>query len=127
MITTDFKHGAEFMYTIKKILVGNKINHAIKITSLKRGGFNAYEGYQFEFNVKISIVDSKKVFKDTKAKSKTIKILTNSTYIEDFENDDLVGSLQEYFEMLYIWLRQTKKKLSETTNFKTIKLKIRGK
>lgn len=23
MITTDFKHGAEFMYTIKKILVEN--------------------------------------------------------------------------------------------------------
>ena len=35
MITTDFKHGAEFMYTIKKILVENKINHAIKITSLR--------------------------------------------------------------------------------------------
>jgi len=102
MITTDFKHGVEFMYTIKKILVENKINHAIKITSLKRGGFNEYEGHQFEFNVKISISDGKKVFRDTKAKSKTIKILTNSTYIEDFENDDLVGSLQEYFEMLYI-------------------------
>lgn len=107
MITTDFRNGTQAIYDLEKMLSDNNVKYTVKITKLWKGAFNNMEGYQFEFNVKISIVDSKKVFKDTKAKSKTIKILTNSTYIdyiEDFQNNenDLKDNLQEYFETLYI-------------------------
>ena len=103
MITTDFKNGTQAIHDLEKMLSDNNIKYDVKITKFWHGAFNSIEGYQFEFNVKISIVDSKKVFRDTKAKSKTIKILTNSTYIEDFQNNenDLKDNLQEYFETLY--------------------------
>ena len=103
MITTDFKYGVQAIHDLEKMLTDNNIKYDVKITKLWHGAFNVMEGYQFEFNVKISIVDSKKVFRDTKAKSKTVKILTNSTYIEDFQNNenDLKDNLQEYFETLY--------------------------
>ena len=103
MITTDFRNGTQAIHDLEKMLYDNNVKYTVKITKLWHGAFNSIEGYQFEFNVKISIVDSKKVFRDTKAKSKTIKILTNSTYIEDFQNNenDLKDNLQEYFETLY--------------------------
>lgn len=104
MITTDFKNGTQAIHDLEKMLSDNNVKYTVKITKLWHGAFNEMEGYQFEFNVKISIVDSKKVFKDTKAKSKTIKILTNSTWLEDFQNNenDLKDNLEEYFETLYI-------------------------
>lgn len=53
----------------------------VKITHFEHFGFNDMEGYQYQINLKIVTVDG--------YRNKLIKVLTNSTYMEDYgENDD---------------------------------------
>ena len=75
-------------------------NVEIKITKILKNDFNDMEGYQFYINVKITLLDEKKVFADTKRKSKMFKIHTNSTYIENFEHE----TETELIETLLGWL-----------------------
>lgn len=103
MKTLDFKNGTEYAYNIVKMLSDNNVSYQIKVTKMEKGAFNSYEGYQFTFNVKITILDDKKVFSDNKGKSKIFAIATNSTYLDEFEHNDLKAEFQEYLEMLYFW------------------------
>ena len=52
----------------------------IKITHFEHCGFNAMEGCQYEINFKIITVP--------KYRNKLIKVITNSTWLEDYGNDD---------------------------------------
>lgn len=52
----------------------------IKITHFERYGFNIMEGYQYNINFKIITVP--------KYRNKLVKIVTNSTYLEDFGDTD---------------------------------------
>lgn len=101
MKTYDFNNGMQSAYNIQKSLKDNNINYDVKITSLKHGDFNSYEGEQFYFNIKITILDNK-VFASNNGKSKIFSIHTNSTYLDDFEHKDLKAELTEYIENLYI-------------------------
>lgn len=102
MKTLDFKNGTEYAYNIIKMLNDSNVPYEIKVTKMIKGNFNSYEGYQFNFNVKITIVNHKAVFKDSKGKSKLFAISTNSTYLDEFEHNDLKAEFQEYLENLYI-------------------------
>lgn len=102
MKTLNLVDGTQYAYNIQKMLSDNKVSYQIKVTKMEKGAFNSYEGYQFTFNVKITILDDKKVFSDSKGKSKIFAISTNSTYLDEFEHNDLKAEFQEYLEMLYI-------------------------
>lgn len=101
MKTLNLVDGTQYAYNIQKMLVDNKIPYDLKVTKLWHGNFNSYEGEQFLFNIKITILDSKKVFSDNKGKSKIFAIATNSTYLDEFEHNDLKAEFQEFLEMLY--------------------------
>ena len=93
------------MYSLNEIYeklaeLDKTIDFEIKITNINTGQFNDMEGYQYTINVKLTILDEKKVFADTKRKSKMFKIHTNSTYIEDFEHE----TESELIETLTDWL-----------------------
>lgn len=70
-----------------------------KITSIHKGSFNTYEGYQYCIGIKI--------FTLPKYKSKQFMWETNSTYIEDFlpdkdltqkeEKECIIDGLQDMF------------------------------
>lgn len=51
----------------------------VKITHFKRYGFNDMEGGQYQINFKIITAP--------KYRNKLIKVLTNSTYLEDYDGD----------------------------------------
>ena len=93
------------MYSLNEIYeklaeLDKTLDFEIKITNINTGQFNDMEGYQYTINVKLTILDEKKVFADTKRKSKMFKIHTNSTYIEDFEHE----TESELIETLTDWL-----------------------
>lgn len=69
---------------IQELLKNNNIDYNLKITKFESGNFNSYEGYKFQINVKIEILTAGKVFTPNHAKSKLVKIFTNSTYLEDY-------------------------------------------
>lgn len=48
----------------------------IRITHFERFGFNDMEGYQYRINFKVVTVDG--------YRNKLVKVLTNSTYINDY-------------------------------------------
>ena len=52
----------------------------VKITRFEHFGFNEMEGYQYRINVKIV---TKKGYKN-----KLVKVLTNSTYVDDYGDND---------------------------------------
>lgn len=52
----------------------------VKITHFERFGFNEMEGYQYRINFKIV---TKKGYQN-----KLVKVLTNSTYVEDYGDND---------------------------------------
>ena len=52
----------------------------IKITHFERLSFNIMEGHQYEINFKIITVP--------KYRNKLIKVITNTTWLEDYGNDD---------------------------------------
>ena len=52
----------------------------VKVTHFERFGFNDMEGFQYRINFKIVMVDG--------YRNKLIKILTNSTYTEDYGETD---------------------------------------
>ena len=52
----------------------------VKITRFERFGFNVMEGGQYQINFKIV---TKKGYQN-----KLVKVLTNSTYLEDYGNND---------------------------------------
>ena len=92
------------MYSLNEIYeklaeLDKTLDFEIKITNINTGQFNDMEGYQYTINVKLTILDEKKVFADTKRRSKMFKIHTNSTYIEDFEHEtesELIESLTDW-------------------------------
>ena len=102
MKTLNLVDGTQYAYNIIKMLSDKKVPYQIKVTKMKKGAFNSYEGYQFTFNIKITIVNHKAVFSDNKGKSKIFAIATNSTYLDEFEHNDLKAEFQEYLENLYI-------------------------
>lgn len=52
----------------------------IKITHFEHYGFNDMEGYQYDINFKIITIP--------KYRNKLIKVVTNSTWLEDYGSDD---------------------------------------
>ena len=52
----------------------------IKITQFHRFGFNDMEGYQYHINFKVVTVDG--------YRNKLVKVLTNSTYMDDYGEDE---------------------------------------
>lgn len=52
----------------------------IKITHFERFGFNDMEGYQYQINFKVVTADG--------YCNKLVKVLTNSTYMDDYGNND---------------------------------------
>ena len=52
----------------------------VKVTHFERFGFNDMEGFQYRINFKIGTVDG--------YRNKLIKVLTNSTYMEDYGETD---------------------------------------
>lgn len=101
MQTLNFNNGIQYAYNIQKSLTDNKIPYEVKVTKMEKGAFNSYEGYEFTFNIKITILGNK-VFSSNKGKSKIFSIVTNSTYLDDFEHNDLKAEFKEYLENLYI-------------------------
>lgn len=101
MKTLDFKNGTEYAYNIIKMLSKNNVPYEIKVTKMEKGAFNSYEGYEFTFNIKITILNNK-AFTPNNTKSKIFSIVTNSTYLDDFEHNDLKTEFKEYLENLYI-------------------------
>ena len=71
-------------YTLKALFdFVNKYPEAIdniKITHFERLSFNIMEGHQYEINFKIITVP--------KYRNKLIKVITNSTWLEDYGSDD---------------------------------------
>jgi hypothetical protein len=51
----------------------------VKITHFERYGFNDMEGGQYQINFKVTTAP--------KYRNKLIKVLTNSTYLEDYDGD----------------------------------------
>lgn len=51
----------------------------VKITHFERYGFNEMEGGQYQVNFKIETLP--------KYKNKLLKVLTNSSYLQDYEGD----------------------------------------
>ena len=72
---TDLKNLYNFMAANK-----NKIE-SFKITHFEKVGFNEMEGGIYQINVKVITTE--------KYRNKLIKVLTNSTYLENFYNDGI--------------------------------------
>lgn len=72
---TDLQNLYNFMVANK-----NKIE-SFKITHFEKVGFNEMEGGIYQINVKVITTE--------KYRNKLIKVLTNSTYLEDFYNEEL--------------------------------------
>lgn len=74
---TDLQNLYNFMEENKDKIEGFKITHFEKV------GFNEMEGGIYQINAKVITTE--------KYRNKLIKILTNSTYLEDFYNDEVDG------------------------------------
>lgn len=72
---TDSQNLYNFMATNKDKIENFKTTHFEKV------GFNTMEGGIYQINVKVITTE--------KYRNKLIKVLTNSTYLEDFYNDEL--------------------------------------
>lgn len=61
----------------------------VKVTHFERFGFNELEGYQYRLNFKIVTVDG--------YRNKLVKVLTNSTYMNDYgeTEEDMKTNLLE--------------------------------
>ena len=57
-----------------------ELTRDVKITRVQQYGFNDMEGWQYQINFKLVTVDG---YRD-----KLVQVNTNSTYIEDWEDDD---------------------------------------
>lgn len=58
-----------------------KLIEGVKVTRLDVGQFNNMEGYQYDFNLKVTTVDG--------YKNKLINVHTNSSWVQDlYEYDD---------------------------------------
>lgn len=82
-------------YTLNTVI--NFINEfgkdiqGVKITHFERYGFNNMEGGQYQINFKIITAP--------KYRNKLLKVLTNSTYLEDYNGDtdqEVKESLEDY-------------------------------
>lgn len=84
-------------YTLQSVYNFVNDNHdvidSIKITSFTVLDFNSMSGYDYQINFK---VETNKEYKN-----KLIRVLTNSTYLEDFfpENDDGDMTDKEYYQI----------------------------
>ena len=64
---------------------------SIKVTQFNQGAFNSYEGSQYRINVKVNTAPG--------YRNKLIKVITNSTYLEDLEDrDDFQNWLASYLD-----------------------------
>lgn len=79
MTTASYNDTVKFVSNNKKLIDG------VKVTRFEKTGFNDMEGNQFSINVKIIAVDG--------YKNKLFTMLTNSTYMEDFDAD--YGEMKE--------------------------------
>lgn len=69
----------------------------VKITHFERYGFNDMEGGQYQINFKIITAP--------KYRNKLIKVLTNSTYLEDYDGDtaqEVKEELEDYFNYYFV-------------------------
>ncbi|HFI0151348.1 TPA: hypothetical protein ACGO3A_002234 [Streptococcus suis] len=65
---------------------------SFKVTSIKELYWNDMEGQNYQINIKMITEDG--------YKNKLLKVLTNSSYLEDFEGDNLAEELEDYFNGL---------------------------
>lgn len=77
---------------IEKTAMQSALIEKIKITKIQKLDWNNMEGQNYQINVKFITVEG--------YKNKLLKVLTNSTYLEDFEDDDLAENLETYFNEL---------------------------
>lgn len=86
MQTVDFNNSVQFIIDNKKIIKG------IRVTKIERYGFNSMEGNQVAINVKLITNDQHK--------NKMFTILTNDTYMEDFNRDNEKEDFEEYLNVI---------------------------
>lgn len=68
----------------------------VKITHFERYGFNDMEGGQYQVNFKIETLP--------KYKNKLVKVLTNSSYLEEYEGDTMEEVKEDLEDCLNIQL-----------------------
>lgn len=86
MQATNFNNAIDFITSNSKAI------DEVRVTSIKRYGFNCYEGYQVDINVKL--------LTNSHYKNKLFTIMTNDTYMEDFDRDNEKESFQEYLNII---------------------------
>jgi len=86
MQAINFNEATDFISSNSKVI------DKVKVTNIKRYGFNCYEGNQVDVNVKL--------LTDEKHKDKLFTIMTNDTYMQDFDRDDEKKDLTEYLNVL---------------------------
>lgn len=86
MQAINFNEATDFISSNSKVI------DEVKVTSIKRYGFNEMEGDQVDINVRL--------LTDKKHKNKLFTIMTNDTYMEDFDRDDEKKDLAEYLNVL---------------------------
>lgn len=86
MQAINFNEATDFISSNSKVI------DKVKVTNIKRYGFNCYEGNQVEINVKL--------LTDEKHENKLFTIETNDTYTEDFDRDNEKEDLTEYLNAL---------------------------
>lgn len=82
MQATDFNNAINFISNNSSAI------DEVKVTSLIRSNFNPMEGNQVAINVKL--------LTDEKHKNKLFTIMTNDTYMEDFDRDNEKKDLTDY-------------------------------
>lgn len=82
MQATDFNNAINFISNNSSAI------DEVKVTRLIRSNFNPMEGNQVAINVKL--------LTDEKHKNKLFTIMTNDTYMEDFDRDNEKKDLTDY-------------------------------
>lgn len=86
MQALNFNNAVDFIASNSKII------DEVRVTSIKCYAFSSVEGYQVDINIKL--------LTDEKHKNKLFTIVTNDTYMEDFDRDNEKASFQEYLNMM---------------------------
>jgi len=86
MQAINFNEATDFISSNSKVI------DEVKVTSIKRYGFNEMEGNQVDINVKL--------LTDKKHKNKLFTIETNDTYMEEFNRDNEKEDLTDYLNVL---------------------------
>lgn len=86
MQATNFNNAIDFITSNSKII------DRVKVTSIKRYGFNPTTGTQVDINIKL--------LTDDHHKNKLFTIMTNNTYMEDFSQENEKEDLTDYLNVL---------------------------